>query len=79
MHEYTAWQVHEDRMREFTREADAAPARGNRPGRGKRGRVHARFFGAGCRSAWLTFPSRPGDRRHPTTAEPLEPARIVAG
>ena len=23
MHEYTAWQVHEDRMRELTREADA--------------------------------------------------------
>ena len=23
MHDYTAWQVHEDRMREFTREADA--------------------------------------------------------
>ena len=23
MHDYTAWQVHEDRMRELTREADA--------------------------------------------------------
>ena len=23
MHDYTAWQVHEDRMREFAREADA--------------------------------------------------------
>jgi hypothetical protein len=24
MHDYTAWQVHEDRMRELTREADAS-------------------------------------------------------
>ena len=24
MHEYTAWQVHDQRMREFTREADAS-------------------------------------------------------
>ena len=24
MHEYTAWQAHDDRMRDFTREADAA-------------------------------------------------------
>jgi hypothetical protein len=35
MHDYTAWQVHEDRIRELTRDADAsrlaATARGARP------------------------------------------------
>ena len=78
MHDYTAWQVHEDRMREFTREADAFRLAAKAK-EGQTRRVRARFFAAGCRSAWLTCPSRPGGRRHPTTAEPLEPARIVAG
>ena len=77
MHDYTAWQVHEDRMRELTREADAFRPR-HVPGRARSGMVLGHSFGAGWRSARLTFASRPGDRRQPTTPQPLEPARIVA-
>jgi hypothetical protein len=40
MHDYTAWQVHEDRMRDLTREADAfrlaAIAKEGKPRRGPR-------------------------------------------
>ena len=71
MHEYTAWQAHDDRMRDFTREADAArlaaKAREGQTRQGPRALL----------SRWL--PSGLGGRRHPTIAEPLEPARIVAG
>ena len=40
MHDYTAWKIHDDRMQELTREADAARlaaiAQEGQPGRGPR-------------------------------------------
>ena len=53
MHDYTAWQVHEDRMREFTREADASRLAAM-PRKGKRGKARA-LLRRWVRSAWPTL------------------------
>ena len=61
MHDYTAWQVHEDRIRALTRDADAYRlAAIAKQGRTRRNR--AQFFVAGCRSAFPAFHFMPGDR-----------------
>ena len=52
MHDYTAWQVHDDRMRDLTREADASRlAAIAKEGRSRR---HPRTILRG----WLAFGSR---------------------
>ena len=70
MHDYTAWQVHEDRMRELTREADAFRLAAS----AKEGRTRQ---GAGALlRRWLAFGQahlRVEARRSPTPDHPQTP------
>jgi hypothetical protein len=63
MHDYTAWQVHEDRMRELTREADAsrlaAIAREGQPRSGPRVLLRRWVLGGLSRLSTVASHSRP--------------------
>ena len=68
MHDYTAWQVHEDRMRELTREADAsrlaAIAREGQPRRGPHALLRC-WLSVGLARLGSVGVARAADRRRP--------------